>query len=126
MGFEDLFEQGHKQKRRGHYNDHYQPFHEQKPYHGQHQYPENFHHSGHGHGENQFLTEFLTKIRSNPGLKRWVIIAGVALLILSVILVVALMPLIIKLFNYISANGVKGITDGIAGFLDKLWKGTGK
>jgi hypothetical protein len=59
-------------------------------------------------------------------LKVFAILAGVLILVVSVMLIIFLMPLLLKLFNYISQNGLQGVLDAITGFLDKLWKGSGK
>jgi hypothetical protein len=48
------------------------------------------------------------------------------LLVIAVGVIIALLPLLIQLFNYITQNGVQGVFDAVTGFLDKLWKGSGK
>jgi hypothetical protein len=69
---------------------------------------------------------FLEKIKSDKKLKRMVILAGILVVTTVVVLIILLMPLIIKLFDYISQNGLQGVLDSITGFLDKLLKGSAK
>ena len=122
MEFDDIFED--KRKHYGHYREH-------RYHHGQENYDEyRYSHEQQypirrNEGHQQLLT-IIDKIRNNRKLKMIIIMAGIVLLIIAVALIVALMPLIIKLFNYISQNGIQGIFDSITGFLDKLWKGSGK
>jgi hypothetical protein len=116
MGFDDLFEDN--RKRSGHYREH--------GYRDDNSYTYDSHHSFSGHGEQMKWTAVLDKIRNDKKLKMIVIIAGIFILVIAATLVVAFLPLIMKLLNYISQNGLQGIVDGITGFLDKLWKGSGK
>ncbi len=69
---------------------------------------------------------FMESIKSNRKLKGLVIIAFILILAIVIALIAILLPLILKLLNYISQNGVQGILDNVTGFLDKLWKGSGK
>ncbi len=122
MGFDDFFEDKHRHNGnfRGHrYHDDHDD-HENNRYSHEQYYPA---HRNEGH-----LTLFtiLNRIRNNKKLKLLVVVVVVVLLIIAVALIAALMPLIIKLFNYISQNGIQSIFDAITGFLDKLWKGSGK
>lgn len=41
----------------------------------------------------------------------------------SPVLIIVLFPLIIKLFNYITQNGLQGVLNEITGFPDKILKG---
>lgn len=119
MGFDDFFED--KRKHYGNYREHrYHDDHDHNRYSHEQQYPT---HRNEGH---QQLFTILNKIRNNKKLKIIVILVVTVLLIIAVALIVALLPLIIKLFNYISQNGIQSIFDAITGFLDKLWKGSGK
>ena len=69
---------------------------------------------------------FLENLKNNRKLKLIVVFAIILILTIIIALFVVLLPLILKLFNYINQNGVQGIMDYIIGFLDKIWKGTGK
>jgi hypothetical protein len=131
MGFDDLFEDKHK--RHGNYrehsyhhdnDDHYG--HDNKYGHDDHKYSRTPYYSGHGNGGNMQLLNILDKVRNSGKLKLLVVITGIVILIIAVVLIVALLPLIIKLINYVSQNGLQSIFDGITGFIDKLWKGSGK
>jgi hypothetical protein len=84
------------------------------------------HHPERGNFGHFKLINILDNIRSNKKLRLLVVIAGIVILLIAIVLIVALLPLIIRLFNYISQNGLQSIFDGITGFLDKLWKGSGK
>ena len=119
MGFEDFFED----KRRHHGNQ------------GEYEHHDDHHNYGYPPVrryplyENQghlTLLSILNKIRNNKKLKIIVALAVIILLIIAISLIVVLLPLILKLFNYISQNGIQGIVDGVTGFLDKLMKGSGK
>jgi uncharacterized membrane protein len=122
MGFDDFFED--KRKHHGNYRE--------RGYHGEHddhednRYSYEQHYPAHRNEGHLQLFAILNKIRNNRKLKIIVIMAVIVLLIIAVALITALLPLIIKLFNYISQNGIQSIFDSITGFLDKLWKGSGK
>jgi hypothetical protein len=77
-----------------------------------------------GHRHDVKWQNFLEKIRSNNRLKLFVLLAGFIILTIVVILIIALFPLIVKLINYISQNGLQSIVESITGFLDKIWKGS--
>ena len=122
MGFDDFFEE--KRKYHGNYRE--------RGYHGEHNDHEDYrysheqHHPAHRNEGHLQLFAILEKIRNNRKLKIIVIMAVIVLLIIAVALIAAFLPLIIKLFNYISQNGLQSILDAITGFLDKLMKGSGK
>ena len=126
MGFEDFFEQDqhHKQNRYNQpYNSgyhHKQDYYRKEDHHHDHDYDER----GYSPGTN--LGYYLLKIRSNPKLRMLIIGGFIFILCILIILIIAMMPLLIKLFGYIEKVGFQGILDGIVGFLDKLWKGSGK
>jgi hypothetical protein len=134
MGFDDFFED--KYRRHGNWH--------QPGYNDGHRYPQGSHdshdphdsHDSHGmhnprnsnygqYGHFNWLS-VLEKIKGNRQLKLLVVIAGIVILIIAIGLVILLLPLIIKIFNYISQNGLQSILDGVTGFIDKLWKGSGK
>ena len=134
MEFDDFFED--KRKDRGHYEGqryhderryhHNQRYRDDQRYHEDDDYSQDQHHSSYGHGNNDKWLFYLGKIRNSKKLKVLAILAGIFILFVSVLLIIFLMPLILKLFNYISQNGLQGVLDAINGFLDKLWKGLGK
>lgn len=72
------------------------------------------------------LSYVIDKIKNNRSLKLLVGILGAILMAIAIVLVIILIPLIIKLINFINQYGIQGVIDNISGFLDKIWKGTGK
>jgi hypothetical protein len=120
MGFDDFFENRHKENRYGHHDDHHNANYNQVRYRDDH-YP-----SRNGHDDHNYMLNLLSSVKNNPKLRRLVIVAGIIILVIVVILIIALLPLIIKLFNYLGTIGLQGILDGITGFVDKILKGTGK
>jgi hypothetical protein len=125
MGFDDLFED--KRSHHGNYRGYgYQDHHGHHDDHDYQRYSHGQYPSHHGYNDHQKWLAILNKIRSNKKLQLLVAVAVVVILIIAVGLIIALLPLIIKIFNYISQNGLQSILDGVTSFLDKLWKGSGK
>ena len=122
MGFDDFFEDKHK--RYGNYREH--RYHDDHDGHDDHRYSHESYPSHYGHSDHQQWITILNKVRSNKKLKLIVILAGIVILIIAAALFIALLPLIVKLINYVSQNGLQSILDEITGFIDKLWKGSGK
>ncbi len=122
MGFDDFFED--KRSHHGNYRE--QSYHNNYDNHDEHRCSHDSYPAYHGHQAHQKWVAILDRIRSNKKLKIMVIVAGSVLLLITFAIIAALLPVIIKLFNYISQNGLQGVTDGVTGFLDKLWKGSGK
>jgi hypothetical protein len=116
MEFEEFFE--NKRKYPGHYTG--------RRDHDDHDFSYESHHSYPGHNSQQKWLTILEKIRSNKKLK---IIAGLAVILIigiAVLLIIVFLPFFVKLFNYISQNGLQGVFDAITGFLDKILKGSAK
>jgi uncharacterized protein YqhQ len=67
--------------------------------------------------QNDMKEQLLNKFRSNPKLKMILVFAAILIIVAVVAVVILLFPLLLKLFSYISENGIQGV-------LDKLWKGT--
>ena len=125
MEFDDFFE--NKRKHHGNYREHgYNNDHDDHDNHENNRYSHQQQYPTHANESHQQLFTILNKIRNDKKLKLIVVMVVIVLLIIAVALIVALLPLIIKLFNYISQNGIQSIFDAITGFLDKLWKGSGK
>lgn len=143
MGFDDFFEDKHR--RHGNYSENrYHDDHDNHGNHGNHgnhsnhdnhgnhdghgynRYSHDRRHSYHGNSDHQKWFTILEKIKTNKKLQLIVVIAGIFILLIAIGLIVALLPLIIKIFNYISQNGLQSILDGATSFIDKLWKGSGK
>ncbi len=116
MGFDDLFE--NKNRYHGNYGN--------SNVHDYNRHSHGSHYSGHRDGDHVKLLAIIAKIKHNPKLKRLAIIAVIAVLLLIVITVIVLLPLLLRLFDYISQNGIQGVVEGITAFIDKLWKGSAK
>ena len=116
MGFDDFYEK--QRKHAQNYREH--------GYHDDDEYSHDSYSSYYGHGDQQKWVTILEKIRSNKKLKLIVVMAGIVIIVITIVLIIILLPLIIQLVNYINQNGLQGVLDGITGFLDKLWKGSGK
>ena len=116
MELDDFF--GNKQQNRRFEHDHrYQDSPSQA---------QNFRHPYQRHDSNYKWVHFLENLKVNRKLKGLVIFVFIVILAIIITLIAILLPLILKLLNYISQNGVQGILDNVTGFLDKLWKGSGK
>jgi predicted nucleic acid-binding Zn ribbon protein len=114
MGFEELFENNRKEYRnyRG----------TSSPDDSQYSYD-----SGYPHQDNENSEKWqniLEKIRSNKKLRFFVILTAILIATLVIALIVILFPLIIKLINYITQNGLQGVIDESTGFIDKILNGT--
>jgi len=114
MGFEEFFENDRKDYRNNRGNSY--------PHENEYTYNSQYPSGGYGHNVN--WQNILEKIRSNNRLKLFVAVAGLLILILIIVLIIVLFPLIVKLFNYITQNGLQGVLNEITGFLDKTLKGT--
>ena len=119
MGFDDFFED--KRSHHGHYREH--GYHDD---HDHHRYSHGTYPSGNGYNDHQRWAAVLDKVRSNKKLQLIIAMAGIIAIVVAITLIIVLFPFIMKLVYYISQNGLQGILDGITGFLDKLWKGSGK
>jgi type IV secretory pathway component VirB8 len=120
MGFDDFLESKHSY--RGNYNKHRYYDDDNRYFHESH-HSRDSHHNNHGHFN---WLNILDKIRSNKKLKWFIIIAGILVLVIGIALIIVLLPLIVKLFNYIIQNGLQEVFNDITGFLEKIWKGSGK
>ncbi len=116
MDFDDFFEN----KRRNHGN------YREPVYHDADRYSHNSQHSYSGYSDHLKWINILEKIRRNKKLKLLVLLAGMLFLAIAIVLIIILLPLFAKLYDYIIQNGLQGLLDGIIGFLDKIWKGSGK
>jgi hypothetical protein len=75
---------------------------------------------------NYKMLHFLAKLKTDKKLKTIVVFAVILTLGIFIAIIWALLPLLLKLFNYINQNGLQGIVDYVTSFLDKIWKGLGK
>jgi hypothetical protein len=116
MGFEDFFE--NNRNHRGNYG--------KQSYHGDHNDHRQSHDSRHsypGRDSHFDWTKVLTKIRENKKLKVLVIVAAIVTIAIVIFLVIALLPLLGKIFTFITQMDLKGLQEYITSFLDKLLKG---
>ena len=116
MDFDDLFEN----KRRNHSNYREQSNNDYA------KYSNNSHHSYTDYGDHHRLLNIMQTIRSNKKLKLFFLVTGILILIASVVVIIVLLPLIARLFNYILQNGLQGVYNEITGFIEKIWKGPAK
>jgi hypothetical protein len=113
MGFEDFFENDRRDNR----NNRGNRYPNDNEYSDDSQYP---------FGEqrdNMKWQNIIEKIRNNKNLKLFVVSAGIFILIIIIVLIIVLFPLIVKLVNYISQNGLQGVLNEITGFFDRILKG---
>lgn len=110
MGFDDLFEHQDKHRHHGGYDV------------GAY----DRRNSVHRHSTGSIIFLLLNKIWSNKKLRVAFIIAAITLVLLIILLIVALIPLVFKLIDYITHNGIQGIVDSLTSFINKIWKGAGK
>jgi hypothetical protein len=122
MELEDLFE--NKRNHRVSYRKH--NYHgEHSDHYSQNKYGESYdsRHSYRRRNSHFDWMQVLTKINENRKLKMLVIIAVVVILILAISLVIALLPLLGKIFTFITQLDLKGLQDYITGLLAKILNG---
>jgi len=102
MGFEDLFENDQIHHKHG----------------GNHQYGHDYYQKSHSDNQHNDIQQLLlNKLRNNPKLKGLLIITAIIIIVVVVFAVILLFPFLLKIFNYISENGVHGL-------INTIWKGT--
>lgn len=111
MEFDDLFGQGRNPQRQG-YSQRYGHDDEDDDYRTSQSFNQNSYNQ-----QNDIKEQLLNKLRGNPKLKTFIIVAAILIIVVVVLLIILLFPLLLKLLSYISENGIQGI-------LDKIWKGT--
>jgi hypothetical protein len=123
MGFDDLFGNEHNHHKRGHNHNHNYD-HNQSFNRGQNfGHDKNDDHDDHFpsaqsyYNKNDLKQQLLIRLQNDPKFKSYLIIGVVLILLMVLIAVIALFPLLIKLLNYFTQNGIQGI-------IDTLWKGT--
>lgn len=70
------------------------------------------------------LLKIINGIKNNRKLRNIILIGIVLILVIIIGLIVILFPLIIKLFNFITENGISGLIEVGTEFLNKIWEGT--
>ncbi len=104
MGFDELFEQHSKHNK---HNAHHQYRNE---YDSHHKYK---------HDKHDNIKQLIEKLRNNPKLKTLLIIIALALVCILILIVIVLFPLLMKILQFITENGIQGI-------IDTIWNGTKK
>ena len=120
MGHNDFFE--YRERHDGH--------HKRQNYHGDRDY----HHSdGEYYQQRDSFGGFnglppwnavLLKLKRNKKIRLIAITGAIVFLILVGSLLYILMPIIIKLIDYISHNGLQSLPDAISDLWNKIWKGS--
>ena len=109
MELDDIFEQGHKRRHQG-YDHHYK--HEDDNRH------DNEYRTASLHGnQNDSISILFERLKSNPKLKRWLIFCSVAIIVIVIGLIILLFPFILKIFGFVSEQGLEGL-------INTIWKGT--
>ncbi len=122
MGFEDFFENNRSHS--GNYGK--QNYHNDRYNHNDHSNHRDIYDSRHSYHrrENHFdWMRVLSKIRENKKLKVLVIAAAIVILVIVIILLIVLLPLLGKIFNFVTQLDLKGLQEYITGLLDKILKG---
>jgi hypothetical protein len=114
MGFEELFDT----------RDKHPGNHMEERYPANNRYIDYSRRSSYGEGDQFNWLIILEKIKSNKRLRIFALLAGLLVLTIVIVLILILLPMIIKLINSISHNGLLGILKDITGFFDNILKGT--
>jgi len=108
MDLDDIFENDQKRKHQS-YDHNYR--------HNVDYRHENEYKSSHSHEKQEDIKRMLLeKLRNNPNLKVLLIFSSIVLIIIVLGLIILLLPLILKLFGFVTENGIEG-------FLNTIWKG---
>lgn len=103
MGFDDFFDGDHKHNKHG-FDNH-------------HRHDKHYQSSDYSTKDSDLKYILLNKLQSNPKLKVMLISTAIIVIIILVIMLIFLMPVIIKLLDFISQNGIQGV-------IENIWKGT--
>ena len=101
------------------------------PHHDDHLYEDDDRHyrhrdNGHGNFDPMLLKSFGQKILGNKLLMAGIIIVLIFVFIGVTALAIAFFPVIVRIFDFILNNGLKGIIEIIQSFLNLLAQGSGK
>jgi len=115
MDLDDIFENGHKRKNQNydHNYRHDDDYRHENQYRHESQYK-----SSHSNERQEDIKRMLLeKLRNNPNLKMVLIFGSIVLIIIILGLVILFLPVLLKLFGFVTENGIEG-------FLNTIWKGT--
>jgi hypothetical protein len=113
MGFEEFFENNRNRLENN----------RDRVYQDTGRYNRNGEDSEYGNEDRAKWIDILEKVRSNKKLRLFFILAGLLLLAVVTVVIIIALPLIAKLLNFVSQNGLQGVLDELSGILDKLLKG---
>lgn len=105
-----------RQKRHGNYN--------KERYHDSHRYDQYSYHSDHENRNHSNYLDIFNKIKENKKIRNLLIIGVIIFLFLLIGLIIILFPQLMRLFNFISENGLQGIVNAVTEFLNKIIKGS--
>jgi hypothetical protein len=114
MGFDDYFE--YKSRYRKYDHNHY------RGHDSGHEYPDMY---SRRPGRENYGLYFVNKIWNNRKLRLLFIVIALFIGLVIIILLIVLIPLIIRIIDYINQAGLKGLSDTVTGFAEKLWNGSG-
>jgi predicted RND superfamily exporter protein len=77
-------------------------------------------------GGSHYISYVINRIRANRKLRLLFIVGTIILIALIIFAIIALFPLLVKIFDYVTQNGINGILESVKGLLDKFLNGTGK
>lgn len=91
------------------------------------------HHPGHGYsssygggrGMEHYGFYLVNKIWSNRKLRLIFIMVSLFLVALIILFLIAIIPFILRIVDSIAQTGLKGITENLTAFIEKLWSGSG-
>ena len=83
-------------------------------------------HDTHYSFEHKIKNYFLRELKGGKKLLLVLLTAIVVIFIVTVLLFIILAPLITKIIEFISTNGIKGVVDLVNQFLERLWAGKGQ
>jgi len=109
MDLDDIFDQGHKRRNQNYDHD----YRHDDNYRHENEYKSHPTHEK----QNDLKLEFLNQLRNNPKLKMLLISIVGILIFIAIGAIILLFPLILKLFGFVSENGIEG-------FLNTIWKGS--
>jgi hypothetical protein len=107
MGSDDFFDHGHKHHK---YENKYYHDHDDHLY---DQYDEHFDEPSHHFPTSSYKYQILEKLKNNPKIRMLIIVAFLITLILVILVLIMAFPLIVKVVNFISQNGLQGLFDSI-------------
>lgn len=110
MEFEDFFEKKNKY--------HYKPGKQRNYYDDSYKYGPRYKDNGSFN-----LLALINSIKNNKKIRVILLIAVIVIIAAIIGLLLVLFPLVLKVIDFISKNGISGVLDAAIGFLEILWNG---